>query len=115
MTVEQVIQTNQFKVISKGNSTDRTIEDIFCCDLLSIAMSKAPAGCAWVTVMANMNTLAVASLTEAALILLAEGVVLDTDAQMKAGSEGITVLACEKSIYHTAKQLDALIHETSCV
>lgn len=115
MTVEQVIDTNHYKVISRGNSTGRIIKDIFCCDLLSVAMSKAPTGCAWVTVMANMNTLAVASLTEATLILLAEGVVLDADAQKKAESEGITVLASEKSVYHAAKQLDALIHETDSV
>ena len=38
----------------------------FCCDLLSVAMGKAPAGCAWVTVMGNMNTLAVATLADAA-------------------------------------------------
>lgn len=115
MTVEQVINTNQFKVISKGSSLDRTIEDIFCCDLLSVAMSNAPAGGAWVTVMANVNTLAVASLTDTAMILLAEGATLDEEAVQKAQIQGITVLACEKSVYHAAKQLDGMIHETHCL
>ena len=31
-------------------------------DLLSLAMARAPADCAWVTVMGNMNTVAVATL-----------------------------------------------------
>ena len=53
-----------------GADPDREVTKIFCCDLLSIAMSKAPAGCVWVTVMGNRNTLAVASLAEAACIVL---------------------------------------------
>ena len=45
------------------------------------AMGRAPAGCAWVTVMANMNTLAVAALTDTACVILAEGAVLDDAAR----------------------------------
>ena len=76
---------------------DREVTKIFCCDLLSIAMSKAPAGCVWVTVMGNRNTLAVASLAEAACIVLAEGVSLDEGTLARAGEEGIAVLATRTS------------------
>lgn len=110
MTVEELIQKNLYEVISNGNHTDSIIEDIFCCDLLSIAMSKAPAGCVWVTVMANVNTLAVASLTEAACIILAEDVRMDKETIQKAKSQGITVLSTKQSVYHTAKQVDCIIH-----
>ena len=48
------------------------ISKLFCCDLLSIAMGKLPENSAWVTVMANINTLAVAMLAEAACIIFAE-------------------------------------------
>ena len=50
------------------------IAKVFCCDLLSIAMSKAPENGAWVTVMGNKNTLAVASLADVSCIILAEGI-----------------------------------------
>lgn len=109
MTVKQLIDSNQYEIISQGENLDNEIKDIFCCDLLSIAMSKAPAGCAWVTVMANINTLAVASLTETAVIILAEDVKLDDETRKKANEQGITVLASKQSVYHTAKQLDAFI------
>lgn len=112
MTVQQLIDSKQYEILSKGDNTETKIADIFCCDLLSIAMSKAPAGCAWVTVMANINTLAVASLTETAVIIMAEGVKLDEETRKKAELQGITVLASNQSIYHTAKQVDDWLHTT---
>ena len=115
MTVQQLIEHNVFRLISKGDALDRTVDDIFCCDLLSIAMSRASAGSAWVTVMANVNTLAVASLADISVIILAEGVSLDLENQKRAEEQGITVLATEESVYHAAKVVDQLIHETDNV
>ena len=66
---------------------DREVTKIFCCDLLSIAMSKAPAGCVWVTVMGNRNTPCRGFLAEAACIVLAEGVSLDEGTLAKAGKK----------------------------
>lgn len=88
-----------------GADPDRKVTKIFCCDLLSIAMSKAPAGCVWVTVMGNRNTLAVASLAEAACIVLAEGVSLDEGTLAKAGEEGIAVLATELPVFDIALEI----------
>ena len=70
MTVQELIDKQIFGVVNLGDSLDRQITVPFCCDLLSIAMGRAPAGCAWVTVMANMNTLAVAALTDTACVIL---------------------------------------------
>ena len=88
-----------------GADPDREVTKIFCCDLLSIAMSKAPAGCVWVTVMGNRNTLAVASLAEAACIVLAEGVSLDEGTLAIAGEEGIAVLATELPVFDIALEI----------
>ena len=68
-------------------------------------MSKAPAGCVWVTVMGNRNTLAVASLAEAACIVLAEGVSLDEGTLARAGEEGIAVLATELPVFDIALEI----------
>lgn len=103
MTVEKfIINFSGFELVNKGVELDREITKPFCCDLLSIAMSKMPQGAAWVTVMANVNTLAVASLTDAACIILAEGCNLDNDAKEKAKEKGITVLRCELPIFDCA-------------
>ena len=90
-------------------SKDSEITGVFCCDLLSIAMGKAPAGSAWVTVMANVNTLAVASLTDVACIILAEGVTFDNSLIEKAKEEGIAVLKTDLPIFEAALLINNLL------
>ncbi len=110
MTVSELLKLDLFKVINEEGDTEKTITGPYCCDLLSIAMSKSPAGAAWITVMGNINTLAVASLTEAAVVILAEGIVLNEALIAKAKEQGIIVLATNQPIYETARQIEELIH-----
>lgn len=102
MNVKQLLTSGKFQIMHAGDDQEREITTPFCCDLLSVAMGKAPAGCAWVTVMGNMNMLAVATLADAACIVLAEGVVLDETAKKKATQQDITVLATEQPVFDTA-------------
>lgn len=110
MTVKELIDSNLFEIDNMGDDMDREITTPFCCDLLSVAMGKAPAGCAWVTVMGNMNTLAVASLTDAALVIMAEDARLDEIAEKKAKDQEITVLRTDKPIFTAALEIYQLIH-----
>lgn len=100
MKVFELEKLKEFTLLSE--SKDSEITGVFCCDLLSIAMGKAPAGSAWVTVMANVNTLAVASLTDVACIILAEGVAFDTFLIEKAKEEGIAVYKTDLPIFDAA-------------
>ena len=109
MTVQGLIDKGLFDVVNKGDGLDRSITKPFCCDLLSIAMGRAPSGCAWVTVMGNMNTLAVAALTDAACVILAEGAVLDEVAKKKAVDQEITVLSTEMPIFEAALKIHGLL------
>lgn len=110
MTVQNLIDSGIFRLVNAGESPEREITVPFCCDLLSIAMGKAPAGCAWVTVMGNMNTLAVASLADAACIIMAEGAVLDDMAMKKAKEQEITVLDTELPIFDAALKVYQMQH-----
>lgn len=109
MTVQALVDTGIFGVVNLGYGLDREITKLFCCDLLSIAMSRAPAGCAWVTVMGNMNTLAVAALTDAACVILAEGALLDEAAAKKAAVQEITVLKTEEPIFEAALKIYGML------
>ena len=100
MTVKDLASFNEFTPVS--DLSDTSITKVFCCDLLSIAMGKAPSGSAWVTVMANVNTLAVASLTDVACIVLAEGATFDETLTNKAKEEGIAVFKTELPIFDAA-------------
>lgn len=110
MTVRELINKHVFQVIIEGEALDKSISKPFCCDLLSIAMSKAPVDSAWVTVMGNINTLAVATLTDVACIILAEGAILDNAALEKGKQQQITVLCTEQSIFDAALTIHGLIH-----
>ena len=111
MTVRELIDKDLFKVVNTGEDTDRQIEQVFCCDLLSIAMGKAPAGCAWVTVMGNINTLAVATLADCACVIIAEGAAFDENAAKKAEDQGVTVLKTELPIFEAALSVHELISD----
>ena len=109
MTVQELIDRKMIQEINIGDDTGRIITKPFCCDLLSIVMGRAPAGCVWVTVMGNLNTLAVAALTDAACVILAEGAALDEAAVKRAAVEGITVLRTEEPVFDAALRISQLL------
>ena len=98
MTVKQLIDSAVFQSLNVADDS-REITKVFCCDLLSVAMSKAPTGGCWVTVMGNINTLAVASLTDCACVVLAEGTLLDDSVIEKAKQQDITLLKTDMPIF----------------
>jgi hypothetical protein len=110
MTVKDLIDKDIFKVVIEGEDLNKKVSNPFCCDLLSIAMSRAPGDSVWITVMGNVNTLAVATLADVACIILAEGVALDDAALIKGKQQQITVLSTEQSIFDAALTVHGLIH-----
>ena len=110
MTVKELKDKQIFKPVQEKGNESVQISKPFCCDLLSVAMSKAPAGCAWVTIMGNINTLAVASLTEAACVILAEGVAMDEAAVAKAAAQEIPVFCTDQPIFEAALEIERLLH-----
>ena len=105
MTVKELAEGCGFALLCGGGEREVT-GGIYCCDLLSIAMGRAPAGCAWVTVMGNLNSIAVAVLTDCACILLAEGMPLDADARARAEREEVPVLATPLPVYQAARKAE---------
>lgn len=102
MTVQELIDLFMFEPVIIAKDTTHSIDEVFCCDLLSVAMGRAPAKSAWVTVMGNMNTLAVASLADVSCIILAEDAALDAPSKEKAISQDITVLKTSLPIFKAA-------------
>lgn len=102
MKPRDLLGMKEFNIFSEGNNLDREISLPYCCDLLSVAMANMPAGAAWVTVMGNVNTLAVATLTDAACIILAGGTSLDELGLKKVTEQGITVFRTELPIFEAA-------------
>ena len=86
-----------------------SFDGIYAGDLLSRAMSHVEAGNLWITIMNNMNVIAVASLTEAAAVILAEGVSLVPDALAAAKEKNICVLSSEKTVYELCAAISTMM------
>ena len=102
MTIRELISSNLLTLENDGNHHDTIISGLYCCDLLSIAMGNAPTDCVWVTVMNNINSLAVASLAECACIVLASGVAVEPAFLAKAAEQGITVFSTKLPVFEAA-------------
>lgn len=111
MTVSQVARLPGFETLCPGDAPDRAVTQPYCCDLLSFVIGRAPEGCAWVTVMGNVNAIAVASLADASCIVLSEGAALDAQALQKAIENGVCVFRCALSTFQAALAIHEAVSE----
>ncbi len=108
VTVESLSQNGGFSVVALPEPS-REINGVYIGDLLSWVMGRAKENDAWITIMSNINVVAVASLADVSCVILAEGVTLDEATVKAAEGKGINVLKTEFPIYETAKILSELI------
>ena len=81
---------------------EREIRGGYCGDLLSWVMGRAQQDNVWVTIMSNMNIVAVASLSDVSAVVLAEGVSLDQSVIDTAEAKGVNILSSEKGAFELA-------------
>ena len=95
-------------------SLDKEAKGVYVGDLLSWVMSHAVEGDVWITIMSNVNVAAVASLTEAACVILAEGVEPDPETE---GVEGLLMGPDEnvEILYRKEPYLTAPVEAGECV
>lgn len=84
---------------------DREVTGGYAGDLLSWVMGRVNEGDAWVTIMTNINVIAVASLADVSCVILSEGVTVPDDVLQAAQSKGITLLQSPLSTYEVCKAL----------
>lgn len=108
MTVQDLIKELDLKILVEGE-LDREVTDCYIGDLLSWVMGRAPADSAWLTVMGNINSIAVATLADVSCIVLVENAALDREAKNKADMHGVTILQTEENSYALAVRLSRLL------
>lgn len=109
MTVREIAEKLGLAVLAGEDGLDREAEGCYIGDLLSWVMARAESGDVWLTVMGNVNAIAVASLTDAACIVLTESAALDEDARARADQQGIAVLTTELDSYGLACRIAELL------
>lgn len=108
MTVNELIEKTGYKALCVPEGY-REISGIYNCDLMSVVMAKGFSGAAWVTIMANINAVAVSALTDMAVIVLSDGAALDSMMIEKAKMQDINVVQSDKPIFETSLEIYELI------
>lgn len=109
MKVSELKEKLNLDLLTDGGFEEKDVKGCYIGDLLSHVMGKATEGDAWITIMNNINIVAVASLTEAACIILAEGVLADENVIKKADGEGIVIFKSELSAYELAVKISEML------
>ena len=106
MTVNELSSMAGMRAVTLPDG-EREINGVYIGDLLSWVMGRAKADDAWITIMSNINIVAVASLADVACIILAEGVELDSAVKETANAKGVNILTADMPAYETAMLLSS--------
>jgi hypothetical protein len=107
MTVKELSVAADFKILTLPS--DRTVEGAYIGDLLSWVMGRAKSDSAWITIMSNVNVIAVASLADVSCVIFSEGVVPSEDIIKTAEEKGINILSSPLPSYETAVKISGMI------
>lgn len=107
MTVTELKDTLSLTPVTLPEG-DRKAEGVYIGDLLSWVMGRAQADNVWLTIMSNLNIVAVATLADVSCIILCEEVTLEESVRNTAEAKGVNILATEAPAYETAKKLAEL-------
>lgn len=109
MKLKELIQELSLEILNIEDE-DREVEGGYAGDLLSWVMGRATNGSAWVTIMTNINIVAVAALCDTACIILAENVEIDQSVIDKAASQDITILRSPLGAFELCAKISSLIN-----
>ncbi len=92
MTVNELAKQADFSAVHIADG-EREILGGYAGDLLSWVMGRANEGDAWVTIMSNVNIVAVCTLADPACIVLSENVKPDDETLCRAKEQGVNILS----------------------
>ncbi len=108
MRVNELIEALDLEVLNLADG-EREVTAGYTGDLLSWVMGRAEAHMLWITIMTNVNILAVAALRDLPAVLIAEGAEIDAAIIEKAADEEITLLRSSKPAYALCVALGRLL------
>ena len=108
MTVKELAQKLGYKILCMPDE-ERCVSGGYTGDLLSWVMGRLTADQAWVTIMSNVNIVAVANLADPSCIILSESVAPDEGVLEKAQEQGVNILSTEKSSFLVCTEIAAVL------
>lgn len=110
MTVEQIATRLNAEILNLP-FPERDFNGVYCGDLLSWVMGHAKPDNLWVTIMTNINVLAVASLIDLSCVIVCENAQLDEGFLETAKNKEINIIRCQDDSYNVCSQLYKVSNE----
>ena len=107
MNTELVVEKLSLKLLA--GTVPESFDGVYAGDFLSRAMSRVSEGDLWITIMNNINVIAVASLSDAAAVILAEGITMDKATLSAAEAKGVTVFTCDSTVYEICRDIASVV------
>lgn len=104
MQVVDILEKIKGEVLTK-EVTNTNFEGVYAGDLLSHVMAHAKENNLFLTIMTNMNAIAVASLLDMKAVVFAEGMMPSTDMINKADDEGIVLISTPLNVVDVIRKI----------
>ena len=108
MTVKELAERFGYELVCMPDP-EREVTGGYAGDLLSWVMGRAESGDAWVTIMSNLNIIAVASLADPSCSVLSENVELDEGVKERAEQQSVNILRSDKDTFSVCAEISALL------
>ena len=104
MTVKALVEKLQLSALSMPDP-DAEVSGAYAGDLLSWVMGRATEGNAWVTIMTNINMVAVASLAGVSLVIICDSSEIEDEVVKTASQKAVNVARTSLPMYETCVKL----------
>ena len=108
MNVKELAERFEYTVVCMPDES-REVKGGYAGELLSWVMGKLESDTAWVTIMSNINIVAVATLADPCCIILSECVVPDEDVISKAHRQGVNILCSSKTTFSVCTDIASVL------
>ena len=109
MTVKEIVETLNLKIVSGQESLDMEVTSGYTSDLLSDVIANSKEGNLWITRQTHQNIVAVAKLKDLAGIIIVNSREPDEDTLRKAEEEKVSILCSAEMAFEVSGRLYALI------
>jgi len=110
MKLTEIVEKLHLTCFTDENIPDKEITTCYTGDLLSDVMGALNENEIWITLQTHKNVAAIASLKDAAAILLVKGLQPDADMLFHAGEEGVPVLGTDQDAFVISGRIYQLLN-----
>jgi serine kinase of HPr protein (carbohydrate metabolism regulator) len=111
MNVKEFAEFSQSEIITcADDAKDNEITGGYCCDLLSYVIGRCKAGNAWITIMTNINVVAVAMLADVSCVIIPENNEIEQETVNKAEAQGIVILRTKMNAFEISCKLGEFLN-----